>query len=85
MPFSILSHDCVKAIPLARNDITFNKKIYILRVYPDRKTSVSLRKTALIKIGKGNRSTSDGTRTIASHCSPTLGDLSPTKTEQILL
>lgn len=45
--------------------------------YPVLNTSANLRNAALIRIGKGNRSTRDGNLTIASHWSPTRADLRP--------
>lgn len=45
--------------------------------YPTRKTSASLSKAVLIKIGKGYFSNKPGNLTIASHCSPVLLDRRP--------
>lgn len=47
--------------------------------YPTLKTSASLRNEELIKIGNGYFSNNLGKRTMAAHCSPTLGDLKPKK------
>ena len=45
--------------------------------YPTLKTSASLSKAELIKIGNGYFSNKPGNLTIASHCSPVLLDLRP--------
>lgn len=54
-----------------------SKKKMLWRLYPVRNTSASLSRAELIRMGKGYFSNNLGKRTIASHCSPILTDLSP--------
>ena len=51
----------------------------IVNTHPVLKTSASLRKAALMRIGNGNRPTRVGNLTMASHCSPTLLERRPTQ------